>query len=123
MMRYGTLVWSGGGAGGGIVQSPEMGASGGQGEWEICEREEAEGRMGECGLGTGAKETHFFFISANAESESLTQAWGLQSQISASVTSGCVFVTSEEEHSGESDLEGPPAAQLCAVVGISKLRS
>ena len=77
MMRYGTLVLSGGGAGGGTVQSPEMGASGGQGEWEICEREEAEGRVGERGLGRGAKDMRFFFIAANEQNERLTQVWGL----------------------------------------------
>ena len=77
MMRYGTLVWSGRGVEGGTGRGPEVGACGGQGEWETGAREEEEGRgLGERGLGRGAKEMRFFIIAANEQNESLTQAWG-----------------------------------------------
>ena len=77
LVTVGTLVWLGRGVGGGTGRGPEGRACGGQGEWEIREREEAEGRVGERGLGRGAKEMRFFFIAANEQNERLTQVWGL----------------------------------------------
>ena len=76
-MTDGKLVWPGGGTGGGAGQGPGEGGHVEGGRRGKRKREEEEGRgVGECGLGRGTKEMCFFFITAKAENESLTQAWG-----------------------------------------------
>ena len=72
-------------------EGPKGWVCGGQGERETCEREEAEGTgVGKCGLGRRAKEMLFFFIVANAESESLTQVWGSRISVVCLCPSGCL---------------------------------